>query len=63
MNIFTFVGTTLGQASGVITRTLSAVENVAEMAEETTGAMLEEQRAESASRLEDLRVRLKSIKS
>lgn len=63
MNIFTFVGNTLGQASAVITRTLSAVENVAEMAEETTGSMLEEQRQESAKRLQDLKSQLKSIKS
>ncbi len=61
MNIFTFVSNTLGGASQVITKTLKAVENCAEIAEESTHAMVQEQRAESAKRLQDLEMKLVDV--
>ena len=62
MNIFTAISDTLSalvsttvRACGVIDTSVSAIDNVAKMAEHTTGSMLEEQKEEAKQALAALK--------
>ena len=63
MNIFTFISQMMVGTSAIMTKALKSIENIAEMAEESTGSMLNEQKEESAKRLQKLKAELKVIEA
>lgn len=55
MNIFKAISITLDSTISVLTKGLKAIDNVAEMAEQTSAAMLLEQKEEAAQSLRELK--------